>query len=85
MTSSESLVPPEWKMLQSRQVLEDSGTAQVVWARVRGYPSWPVSLLVFVLVFQDGIASILIMRIGPDRCFVSIVDNSLHVDLGASA
>ena len=72
-------------MLQSRQVLDDSGTAQVVWARVRGYPSWPVSPFGVVLVFQDGILYVLIMHIGSDRCLVSIIDNFLHVDLGASA
>lgn len=36
-------VPPEHRALLHPKLTEDAGHAQVVWARVRGYPSWPVS------------------------------------------
>ena len=32
-------------MLNTPQLLEDAQAANVVWARVRGFPFWPVSLI----------------------------------------
>lgn len=37
------LVDKEHRVLQSPKLLEEAKAVQVVWARVKGYPAWPVS------------------------------------------